>query len=141
MRKRGASEDEIDAFKRHYPNPEHPVIRSHPDTGRKAIYVNAAFTKHIVDMDGAESDRLLQILYRQASYPEYQCRFHWRPNSMAFWDNRACQHYAASDYWPQVRRVERVTIVGGRPFYRPDGPVADRENSPFRGRLAAQRAS
>ena len=141
LRSRGASEAEIEEFNKQYANPEHPVIRTHPDTGRRGIYVNRAFTKHIIGMDKAESDRLLEILYRQASLPEYQCRFHWRPNSIAFWDNRACQHYAASDYWPSIRRVERVTIVGDTPFYTPDTSRPDMENSRFQGKLKQYRES
>ena len=116
MRKRGVSEEEIAAFDRQYPNVEHPVIRTHPETGRKAIYVNAGFTQHIVGMEKAESDALLAHLYAQAAIPEYQCRFRWTPNAIAFWDNRASQHYAASDYFPAVRRMERVTVVGDRPY-------------------------
>ena len=98
-----------------YPNPHHPVARRHPDTGRRSLYVNIGFTQEIDGMDKAESDELLRYLYRQASVPEYQCRFKWQKNSIAFWDNRSCQHYAVSDYWPQVRRMERVTIKGDRP--------------------------
>ena len=139
LRKRGATEAELEDFNKAYPNPQHPLIRSHPETGRKGIYVNAAFTKHIIGMEREESARLLAILYHQASMPEYQCRFHWAANSMAFWDNRACQHYAASDYWPQIRRVERATIIGDTPFYTTEGPVANMAESPFRGRIARQR--
>ncbi|MFN3857922.1 MAG: TauD/TfdA dioxygenase family protein [Caulobacter sp.] len=116
LKKRGKTEAEIEAFNRQYPMAEHPVVRTHPETGRKAIYVNAAFTQYIVGMDRDESDALLAHLYAQAAIPEYQCRFRWEPGSIAFWDNRASQHYAASDYWPAVRRMERVTIVGDRPF-------------------------
>ena len=115
MRKQGKSEAEIEEFNRAYPMVEHPVVRTHPETGRKALYVNAAFTQHIVGLDKDESDSLLRHLYAQAAIPEYQCRFRWQANSIAFWDNRASQHYAASDYWPAVRRMERVTIVGDRP--------------------------
>jgi taurine dioxygenase len=136
LRKKGVSEERIEAFKREYPNPEHPVVRTHPDTGRNTIYVNAAFTSHIVGMEKDDSDRLLQYLYSQAATPEYQCRFRWRPNSVAFWDNRACQHYAASDYWPQERRMDRVTIIGDKPFYRADVPPVTNEHSPMQGRLA-----
>ena len=94
----------------------HPVVRTHPETGRKALYVNAAFTVEIVGMEKARSDALLKHLYAQAAIPEYQCRFRWTPGAIAFWDNRASQHYAASDYWPAVRRVERVTVIGDKPF-------------------------
>ncbi|MDH4386206.1 MAG: TauD/TfdA family dioxygenase [Caulobacter sp.] len=115
MRKRGLTPEQIEAFNQTYPMVEHPVIRTHPETGKRAIYVNAGFTQHIVGMDKPESERLLAHLYAQAAIPEYQCRFRWEPGSIAFWDNRASQHYAASDYWPAVRRMERVTIVGDRP--------------------------
>jgi len=115
MRKKGASEAEIEAFNQKYPAPEHPIVRTHPETGKRAIYVNAAFTKYIVGMDKAESDALLSYLYARAAIPEYQCRFRWSVNALAFWDNRASQHYAVSDYWPQVRRMERATIIGDKP--------------------------
>jgi taurine dioxygenase len=116
MRRRGKSEAEIEAFNLAYPKPHHPVVRTHPETGRKALYVNAAFTVEILGMETARSNALLAHLYAQAAIPEYQCRFRWETNSVAFWDNRASQHYAASDYWPAARRMERVTIVGDRPY-------------------------
>lgn len=100
-----------------FPPQEHPVIRTHPETGEQVLYVNVAFTDHIVGMDRAESDELLKYLYHRAWLPEYQCRFRWAPGSLAFWDNRACQHYAASDYFPNVRIMERVTVAGDRPFF------------------------
>lgn len=137
MRHRGASDDEIAAMETTYPNPEHPVIRTHPETGRKGIYVNTAFTQEIVGIDADESAELLALLYAQATYPEYQVRFTWEPNSIAFWDNRACQHYAASDYWPNVRRVERITIVGDTPYYDASQAPTDAAPSPFRGQLRA----
>jgi len=114
--KQGKSEAEIEAFNQKYPSPEHPVIRTHPDTKQKVIYVNKAFTQYIKDWDATESSIMLDFLYAQAAIPEYQCRFIWEKDSIAFWDNRACQHYAVSDYWPQVRKVERVTVVGDRPY-------------------------
>ena len=114
--KEGKSPEEIKAFNDKYPMPEHPVIRTHPDTKEKMIYVNQAFTQYIKGWDKEESDSMLKYLYSRASIPEYQCRFSWNNNSIAFWDNRSCQHYAASDYWPHVRRVERVTIIGDRPY-------------------------
>ena len=113
------SEDEL---RERYPLSEHPVVRTHPETGRSVLYVNVAFTTHIKDMDSAESDALLADLFRTAWNPELQCRFKWRPGSLAFWDNRACQHFAASDYFPQVRKMERVTIAGDKPYF--DGSEA-----------------
>ena len=113
--KEGKSPKEIEAFNEKFPMPEHPVFRTHPDTGKKVIYVNRAFTQYIKGWEEDESKDMLDFLYSRASTPEYQCRFAWENNSIAFWDNRACQHYANSDYWPQIRRVERVTIIGDRP--------------------------
>jgi taurine dioxygenase len=109
------SPEELAKKRQEFPPAEHPVVRTHPETGRKGLYVNAAFTSHIVGMPEAESDRLLGLLYRQATVPEYQCRFRWRRHSVAFWDNRAVQHYAASDYFPSRRLMERVAIVGDTP--------------------------
>ena len=114
--KEGKSAEEIQAFNEEYPMPEHPVIRTHPDTQKKVIYVNAAFTQYIKDWEEEDSKEMLTYLYSRASVPEYQCRFAWEENSIAFWDNRACQHYANSDYWPNIRKVERVTIIGDRPY-------------------------
>ena len=109
------SADELAKKREEFPPAEHPVVRTHPETDRRGLYVNAAFTDYIVGMDPEESRRLLVKLYRQATVPEYQCRFRWRPFSVAFWDNRAVQHYAASDYYPSRRLMERVTIVGDTP--------------------------
>ncbi len=116
MKAQGASDEEVQAMREKYPPSVHPVVRTHPVSGRKSLYVNRAFTRRIVDMEPAESDALLKQLYLQAWIPDYQCRFRWRANSLAFWDNRAAQHYAAADYWPQRREMERVTIVGDRPY-------------------------
>ena len=100
-----------------YPPTEHPVVRTHPETKERLIYVNDGFTSHIKDMDAQESDALLKKLYQTAWNPEVQCRFRWAPGSLAFWDNRACQHFAASDYFPHVRVMERVTIAGDKPYF------------------------
>lgn len=110
------SAEELAKKQQEFPPAQHPVVRTHPETGRKGLYVNAAFTSHIVGMEPADSSRLLSLLYRQATVPEYQCRFRWRPYSVAFWDNRAVQHYANSDYYPQRRLMERVTIIGDAPY-------------------------
>jgi len=108
----------VEEFHAKYPPQEHPVVRTHPETGERALYVNVAFTTRINGLSKKESDWLLDHLFAQAAIPEYQCRFRWRKNSIAFWDNRACQHYAAADYFPAVREMERVTIIGDRPFFR-----------------------
>ncbi|MEO0982387.1 MAG: TauD/TfdA family dioxygenase [Pseudomonadota bacterium] len=103
-----------------YPIQEHPVVRTHPETGRRGLYVNTAFTAHIKGLSEKESAWLLDHLYSFAANPDYQCRFRWAPNSIAFWDNRACQHFATSDYFPAVRVMERVTIAGDRPYFDPE---------------------
>lgn len=108
-----------------YPVQHHPVVRTHPETGRRGLYVNTAFTSRILGLSPKESDWLLEHLYSFAAIPEHQCRFVWAPDSIAFWDNRACQHLAASDYFPAVREMERVTIAGDRPFFDPAADVVE----------------
>lgn len=98
-----------------YPPPTHPMVCTHDATGRKHLYANRNFASHVVGMDRDESRDLIDLVCRQADYPEYQCRFRWEPHSVAFWDNRAVQHYASSDYWPQRRVMERASIIGSRP--------------------------
>lgn len=93
----------------------HPVIATHPYTGRKAIYVNSTFTVRINEVSERESRALLGFLFAHVARPEFQCRFRWQQNSVAFWDNRACQHYAVWDYYPAQRSGWRVTIRGDRP--------------------------
>ena len=100
-----------------YPPMRHPVIRTHPETGKRAIYVNTAFTSHIEGLSAQESRWLLDHLYNTAKDVEIQCRFRWREGSVAFWDNRVCQHLAVSDYFPARRVMERVTIAGDRPYF------------------------
>ncbi len=99
-----------------YPKSEHPVIRTHPITGRKGIFVNEIFTSHIVGLEKKESDVVLNFLFDHVKKPEFQCRFHWEKNSIAFWDNRCTQHLAMWDYWPEVRSGYRVTVKGDKPF-------------------------
>jgi taurine dioxygenase len=99
-----------------YPPVEHPVVRTHPETGRKTLYVNAFFVERIVGLGDEESEHLLDRLCVQAMHPEWQVRLHWEPGTVAFWDNRSTQHYASSDYFPQRRVMERVAIKGDRPF-------------------------
>lgn len=112
---RGMTDEQRANFLAQYPPAHHPVVRTHPETGQRALYVNGAFTTAIDGWEPEESRRMLRFLYRQAAVPEYQCRFRWRENSVAFWDNRSVQHYATFDYHPHTRRVERVTVVGDRP--------------------------
>jgi taurine dioxygenase len=99
-----------------YPNPAHPVARTHPVTGRKALFVNRQFTVRIVGMSREESDALLALLYAQANVPEYQFRLRWKPGTIALWDNASTQHYAVNDYYPNRRLMERVAVVGQKPF-------------------------
>ncbi len=113
---RGDTPEEMADYDRLYPPMEHPLVRTHPETGQKVLYAARPFTRIIKGMSQADSDTILEYLFSQASTPEYQCRFRWKKNSIAFWDNRVCQHYAVSDYFPAVRKMERVTIAGDRPF-------------------------
>jgi len=107
-----------DAGAKGFPRAEHPIVRTHPVTGRKALFVNPNFTTRIPGLSKVESEALLAMLYQHAETPEFQCRFKWQPNSVAFWDNRCVQHHAMWDYFPQRRHGYRVTINGDRPFYR-----------------------
>ena len=110
--------DKIAAARKKFPQMEHPVVRTHAETGRQALFVNSGFTTHIKDMSDKESRKLLELLYEHLDSPDFQVRFRWEKNSVAFWDNRCTQHFAAADYWPARRHMQRVTIEGERPFYR-----------------------
>ncbi|MGW2261202.1 TauD/TfdA dioxygenase family protein [Streptomyces sp. NPDC001780] len=103
-------------FQERFPPVEHPVVRRHPETGRRMLFVNTSFTTRIVGIGREESDRLLRLLFQQAHVPEFQVRFRWQAGDIAFWDNRATQHYAVNDYAPHRRVAERVAIAGDRPF-------------------------
>ncbi|MBP0595475.1 TauD/TfdA family dioxygenase [Paraburkholderia sp. LEh10] len=114
------------ALKAQYPDAEHPVVRTHPETGEKILYVNV-FTTHFTNFHTPERVRygadanpgaadLLRYLISQAAIPEYQVRWRWKPNSIAIWDNSATQHYAVMDYPPSHRKMERAGIIGSKPF-------------------------
>jgi len=98
-----------------FPPVEHPVVRTHPESGRKTLFVNAMWTKRIVGLSPAESNGLLLRLCLQATVPEYQCRIRWTPDRVIFWDNRAVQHYAVSDY-SEPRVMVRTTLRGDKPY-------------------------
>lgn len=114
------------ALKALYPDAEHPVVRTHPETGEKTLFVNG-FTTHFTNFHTAKNVRygqdftqgssaLLQYLISQAAIPEYQVRWRWQPQSVAIWDNRSTQHYAVMDYPPCHRKMERAGIIGDKPF-------------------------
>jgi taurine dioxygenase len=98
-----------------YPPVQHPVVRVHPETGRKSLFVNRTFTRHIDQLSERENEVLLPMLWDHVRSPDFQCRFSWRPGSVAFWDNRCTQHYAVADY-REPRLMHRVVITGDRPF-------------------------
>jgi taurine dioxygenase len=114
------------ALRAQFPDAEHPVVRTHPETGEKVLFVNA-FTTHFTNYHTAANVRfgqdanpgaslLLSYLISQAYIPEFQVRFRWKPNSVAMWDNRSTQHYAVMDYPPCHRKMERAGIIGDKPF-------------------------
>jgi len=94
----------------------HPVVRTHPVSGRKSLFVNEGFTTKINELSEAESDAILKLLFAHATSPEYTIRWRWQENDVAFWDNRVTQHYAVDDYRPNRRVMHRATILGDAPF-------------------------
>jgi taurine dioxygenase len=102
----------IDQLMEHYPPKVHPIVQTHPVTGRKILYVSLGFTSRIVGIPREESEPLLRLLAEQARIPEYQVRFSWQENAIAHWDNRTVQHYACFDYLGQPRELHRVTLLG-----------------------------
>lgn len=107
---RGQKDADIDC-----PQAIHPIVRTHPDTGRKALFVNRTFTTQIIGLSDGESAAILEMLFQHAEHINYQIRFRWSRNDMAFWDNRCCMHRAIWDYWPKERKGRRVTVKGDRP--------------------------
>jgi taurine dioxygenase len=105
----------VDDTGKRYPQASHPVVRTHPETGRKALYVNRTFTTCINELSERESAALLELLYVHSEGIDFQTRFRWQKNDVAFWDNRCTMHHAVWDYWPHERKGRRVTIKGDRP--------------------------
>lgn len=105
-----------EATRRANPPISHPVIRTHPVSGRKSLFVSDGFTTRINELSEAESDAILKLLFAHATRPEYTIRWRWQENDVAFWDNRVTQHYAVDDYRPQRRVMHRATILGDVPF-------------------------
>ncbi|AYF89148.1 taurine dioxygenase [Pseudomonas sp. DY-1] len=108
--------ERLEDAKRRHPPRSHPVVRTHPVTGRKGLFVNEGFTTRINELSAAESDALLRLLFAHATRPEFTIRWRWQANDVAFWDNRITQHFAVDDYRPQRRVMHRATILGDRPF-------------------------
>jgi taurine dioxygenase len=108
-------EDRRSAIYAAHPPMTHPVARTNPATGRRALFVNADFTTHVEGLSAAESEALLRTLYEHMAKPEFSVRWRWTAGDVVFWDNRWAQHYALADYYPERRRVRRATIVGGVP--------------------------
>jgi taurine dioxygenase len=124
------SRKDLQFFENKYPPAIHPIVREHPVSGRKVLFVNPQFTIAVKDMDERESRSLLDTLFQQTLVPEFQHRVQWRPNTLVFWDNRSVQHYAVHDYYPQHRKLERITIKGDRPY----GPVTAADPLDIRAR-------
>jgi taurine dioxygenase len=110
MRDSGNGADEAERFEA-----EHPVVRTHPETGRKALFINPAHTARFVDMTEDESAPILRFLFDHAVGPEHTCRFHWEVGSLALWDNRAAWHNPINDYDGYTRRMHRITLAGDVP--------------------------
>lgn len=106
---------QLESLHKKTPPVQHPVVRTHPETGKKCLFVNSNFTSHIKDLSRTESDALLHMLYEHIAKPENVCRFNWETNSIAFWDNRCTQHYAVNDYHA-LRVMHRVTVCGDHPY-------------------------
>ena len=126
-------EELVEKIKREIPfGVPHPLLRTHPETGKTALYLHAGFLRHdsLFDartgekLDAAESEAIVRELMPQHNRPEYMCRFKWERGSIAFWDNRAVQHYAVSDYHPHKRILRRVTVSGDEPYYDPPAESA-----------------
>ncbi len=111
-------EDKLHELKKIFPLMTHPVLRTHPETGRTSLFVNEYYTSRINELSEAESHDLLRLLHHHSQLPDFQIRHSWQEGDVAFWDNRCTQHYASNDYGAAHRVMNRVTIVGDKPFFK-----------------------
>jgi taurine dioxygenase len=112
---KAAGREKLEAARIANPPVVHPVIRVHPETGEKALFVNSVFTARIKGLRREESRALLDFLFAHVQRPDFQVRWRWKPGAVAFWDNRCTQHYAVNDYLPDRRVLTRATVIGDRP--------------------------
>lgn len=113
-----AGEERYGKARREHPPVLHPVVRTHPETGRQGLFVNYGFTTRIKGLSSKESGAILRLLFEHIQKPEFLVRWTWKPGALAFWDNRVRQHYAVNDYLPHRRSMHRATVLGDRPIYR-----------------------
>jgi taurine dioxygenase len=118
-----AGEEKYAKAAEEHPPVVHPVVRTHPETGADGLFVNYGFTERLKGLRRNESDALLNMLFVHIQKPEFQVRWKWKPNAIAFWDNRITQHYAVNDYLPARRVMHRATILGDRPYNRARKPA------------------
>ncbi len=111
-------DDKLHELKKIFPLMTHPVLRTHPETGRTALFVNEYYTSRINELSEAESHGLLRLLHHHSQLADFQIRHSWQEGDVAFWDNRCTQHYASNDYGTAHRIMNRVTIVGDKPYFR-----------------------
>jgi taurine dioxygenase len=122
MRKAGdapGAAELVEKLRANYPPVTHPLVRTHPDTGRQALFLGGRFMRRIVGMTEVESQTVLDFLSRHIADPRFHCRWRWTPGDLAIWDERSTNHRSAGDYFPQVRSVRRIEIDGDPPFFRP----------------------
>lgn len=117
-------EDRVHELRKRFPLMTHPVLRTHPETGRTALYVSEYYTSRINELSEPESEAVLKLLHHHAQLPDFQVRHVWQVNDIVFWDNRCTQHYASHDYGAAHRVMNRVTLVGDQPYYRGSENVA-----------------
>lgn len=124
MRRKAGDGPEIDALASRllesYPPVTHPLVRTHPDTGRRVLFLGGRFMRHIDGMHEAESRALLDLLTRHVENPALHCRWRWQPGDLAIWDERSTNHRSAADHFPQARVIRRIEIDGDRPFFDPN---------------------